>query len=456
MLKRWGSCSVQGVRQRTDVVVVGAGLAGLSCALHCAELGLSVTLLESSDRPGGRVRTDVVEGYRLDRGFQVFNTAYPEAARVLDLGALRLSAFTPGAAVYREGRTHLFVNPLRRPRALATTLRSPLGTLRGKAVLGLVTALAAAAPATAVSALLRRLAPAQDTTTARLVEHLGLGQMELSFLRPFLRGVLLDDQLSATSARFAALVWRSFARGRTAVPALGMGEIPAQLAARIPEGALRTHTPVRAVGNRAGTCHVDLESGERIVARAVVVATDPTTADRLIPGRGAGSAKMRGVTTFWHRAPIRPLDEPLLVLDGEESLVLNSVVMSNVSPCYLPTGSTHRTEGLVATSVLGSSGGRSIERAVRRRLSALYSTATEPWDLLAVQEIAHALPSFAPGCPLRKTVRLGAGLYVCGDHRDTPSIQGALVSGRRAAGAVAADLGVSPRWINSPAPTHAF
>jgi hypothetical protein len=270
------------------------------------------------------------------------------------------------------------------------------------------------------------------------LDRLGLRSIDESFLQPFLAGVVLDRDLSATSARFAALLWRSFARGRVGVPELGMGEIPRQLAHRLPDGVVRYNKGVARLvaGPPPGRCFVDLDDGERVGARAVVVATDPVGAERLIPGAGMDPSAMRGVTTYWHHAPDPPLDEPLLVLDGEHRLVANSVVVSNASPAYLQG----HPGAMIATSVLGCQQSASTERAVRDRLAVLYGVSTRSWDLVAVHAISRALPAFPPGTPLCKPVRFGAGRYVCGDHRDTPSIQGALVSGRRTADAVAADL----------------
>ena len=396
----------------------------------------------SSRPPTGRVRTEIVDGYRLDRGLQVFNTAYPEAARLLDFEALRLCDSVPGAAVYREGRLHAVVNPLRQPGGLPGTLAAPLGSAFGKMAVGLASAISAALPDDGVAVARRIAGPNVDRTADRLARRLGLTSVDTAFLRPFLSGVLLDEDLSATSARFAALVWRTFVRGRIAVPALGMGEIPAQLAARLPIGTLRLNTLVCAVNGRGlcGAPYAQLDGGGRIEGRAVVVATDPVTAERLAPGSGTELSGMRALTTFWHRAPRPPLDKPLLVLDSEERLVVNSIVTSNASHYYLAHQPIDRPGALVATSVLGCRGEQTTERAVRRRLATLYNTATESWDVIAVHEIPRALPSFPPGRPLRKSVRLGPGLYVCGDHRDAPSIQGALVSGRRAADSVTADL----------------
>ncbi len=447
--------------EETDVLVVGAGLAGLACALGCAAHGLDVTVVEASDRVGGRVATDIVDGYRVDRGFQVINTSYREAARILDLGALSLREFTPGAALFRDGRLHPVINPVRRPRQWRTALAAPVGRWPDKVAFGLAAGLAAAAPEGAVRTALRATAR-RDVAVAELVHRLHLDPVGSSFLRPFLSGVLLDGDLSATSARFAALLVRGFARGRIAVPARGMGAIPAQLAARLPAGALRLATRVTSLGagpgnsGRAGTWRAALEGGGTVDARAIVVATDPVTAGRLVPGSGVAPGSMRSVTTFWHRAPAPPLGAPLLVLDGEERLVANSVVVSNASPDYLPEMGRDRAGALVATSVLGRRGDGATERAVRDRLAVLYGVPTDGWEVVAAHQIDDALPPLPPGRPLRRAVRFGPGRYVCGDHRDTPSIEGALMSGRRAAAAVVDDLGVRDLPIPpEPAGSHA-
>ncbi len=408
-----------------DVIVVGAGLAGLSAAVHLSRRGLGVMVIEAADRAGGRVRTDVVDGWRLDRGFQVFNTAYPEPARVLDLGALHLQPFTPGAMVYADGRRHLLANPLRRPASTPSALHSPVGSLAEKARLGVFSAGCALTPAQWVK--YRR-----DSTTAAALRQVGLrGELVERFLRPFLSGVFLEADL-VTSARFFRLVWRSFVRGQICVPAEGMGAIPAQLAAMANGTSLLFGRRVRAVDDVG----VTLEGGECLGAKAVVVATDPTTATNLLTS--LPPVRMHAVTTFYHLAPRSPLHQPVLVLDGEQHLVVNTVVLTDVAPSYGPP-----TAALVSTSILGASDDPGLERAVRARLATLYATTdTASWELLAAYRISDALPAIAAGQPLRRPVRVTPGLYLCGDHRDTPSTQGAMVSGRRAAQAVLDDLGI--------------
>ncbi|MGH9075509.1 MAG: FAD-dependent oxidoreductase, partial [Acidimicrobiales bacterium] len=276
------------------MVVIGAGLAGLSAALHLSGHGRQVTLLDGADRVGGRVGTDVVDGYRLDRGFQVFNTAYPEPARVLDLAALDLHPFVPGVLVYAGGRRHRLLDPARRPRGALPTALAPVGSLGAKARLGALAARDALVPA-------RWLKRGPDPTTGEALARLGLsGPLVERFLRPFLSGVFLEAELT-TSARFFHLVWRSFARGRICLPGEGMGAIPAQLASRLGPTGVRLGEPVQAVLGGG----VTLAGGSRIRARAVVVATDPAAAAALLPSLPA--VPMRGITTFYHRAPGSPL-----------------------------------------------------------------------------------------------------------------------------------------------------
>lgn len=409
---------------RADVVVVGAGLAGLCAALHLSAAGIEVCLLEASDDVGGRVRTDVVDGCRLDRGFQVHNTAYPEPARLLDTAALDLRALRPGALVHIGDRLHSINDPRRHPFDTPATLTAPIGSLPDKLRAGRLAVRDGLAPVATL------LSEPERTTDEDLRAH-GFSPLIMErFFRPFLSGVFLDPQLS-TSSRLFHLIFRCFARGHSLLPARGMGEIPRQLAGRLPAGCLRLHTRVRAVDSTG----VTLDGGARVAARAVVVATDPPAVARLLPGLPAPA--MSGVTTYYHLAAEPPLAEAALVLDGDgpgAGPVTNSVVLSNAAPTYAPPG-----RALISTSVVGR--GEPDEPAVRRHLGRLYRVDPRRWDLVRVYRIPDALPAMPP--PLgrfRAPVRFDPARFVCGDHRDSSSIQGAMVSGRRAARAVLADL----------------
>jgi phytoene dehydrogenase-like protein len=405
-----------------DVVVVGAGLAGLACARRLARAGVTTTVLEAADGVGGRVRTDRVDGMLLDRGFQVHNTGYPEAVRVLDHDALDLQRFSAGALVRVGDRLRRVGDPRRTPTWAPATVRAPVGSLKDKL---LIASLAAQAGLLSADALLSR----PETTTRAALRSRGLSDEAVDrFFRPFLSGVFLEDELE-TSSRFFDLVWRSFVRGSQCVPSAGMQAIPEQLA----EGLdVRLDSPVERV--RAGSLVVQ---GEPARARAVVVAAAAPDAERLLPGLDV--PPQRRVTTHYHLAPERPVAEPAIVLDGERSgPVANTVVLTNAAPSYAPG------RHLVSSSVVS---GDASEPVVRAHLARLYGVDTTAWEHVAAYDVRAALPSQAP--PMGRFVKavcLEPGLYVCGDHRDSASIQGALVSGRRAADAVLADLsGVASR-----------
>ncbi len=414
-----------GAEPDVDVVVVGGGLAGLACARRLAAAGVTVTVLEAGDAVGGRVRTDVVDGFRLDRGFQVLNPSYPALARTVQMDRLRLRPFLPGLMVAVGDARHLVADPRRYPRGLVSTLRAPVGSLAGKVRL-----------ATMALQVVRRAPdepPSQgETTTAEALAQRGLDATTVErLLRPFLSGVFLEPDL-VTSSRFFDLVLRSFVAGAPGVPEQGMQALPDEVARPLPAGTVRLSHPVREVApGRVVTEHGTLR------CRAVVVATDPNAAGGLLPG--FPPPPMRGVTTWYHAVPAgdAPLGgRPVLLVDGDRrGPVVNSVVLSAAAPSYAPQGAA-----LVSSSVLGTGDGVPEERAVLTHLAAMYGASTADWRLVRRVEVPAALPAMPPPLPLRKPVRFADGLYLCGDHRDTGSIQGALVSGRRAASAVLDDL----------------
>ena len=394
-----------------DVVVVGAGLAGLACARHLQGSGLEVVVLEAGDAVGGRVRTDVVDGMLLDRGFQVHNTGYPEAQRVLDHAALDLRAFSAGALVRVGDRLHRVGDPRRVPTWAPGTVLSPIGSLPDKVR---IAALAATAALQSPDALLSR----RETTTYDALRARGLSETVIErFFRPFLSGVFLEAELT-TSSRFFDLVWRSFVRGTQCLPAGGMGAIPAQLAGGTD---VRLDSPVASVAQLRA---------EHAPA-AVVVATSGPAAAELLPGLVVPPTNR--VTTTYHLAPEPPVRAPAIVLDGESSgPVGNTVVLTNAAPSYAPG------RHLVSSSTLQPG---VADVVVRQHLSRLYDVDTARWEHVATYDVEQALPRQDPPMGrFRKPVRLERGLYVCGDHRDSASIQGALVSGRRAAQAVLDDL----------------
>ena len=262
--------------ERAEVIVVGAGLAGLAAATTLQRAGRGVLVLEASDGIGGRVRTDRVDGFLLDRGFQVMLTGYPEAHRQLDLDALDLRRFDPGAVVWLGKRGYRVGDPFRKPSTLLATALSPVGSIADKVrLLALRTRLKRSDP----KALLR----GADIPTRQYLAGLGFSDRFVErFLGPLFTGIQLDPEL-ATSRRMFDTIFRSLTMGDSAVPAAGMGAIPAQMADQLPPGTVRVNTEVVSVEPDG----VLVSGGRRVAAGAVVVATEGPAAVRLLgPGTG--------------------------------------------------------------------------------------------------------------------------------------------------------------------------
>lgn len=416
-----------------DVVIVGAGLAGLAAARQLAIHGVDVVVLESSDDVGGRVRTDRVDGLLLDRGFQLYNPAYPEAARVLDHAALDLQPFSPGViAMTDRGPTRLG-DPRRVPRWATDALSARSGRLGGK--------LRFAAYAWQTARLGRAERENRDDMPADVaLLSAGVDPTLLdTVVRPFLSGVFLEDRL-ATSRRFMDLVLTSFLKGVPAVPAQGMQAIPEQLRDALPPGTVRCGVSVQSVTD--GSVHTDAGI---LTARTVIVATDPQAAGRLLPGLPVPEG--RDVTTWYFLADSSPSlltgGDPVVLVDGRSparrSPLVNTVVLTHAAPSYASGGRV-----LVSASALGLHGGVGMESVIREHLAQLYGVGTRSWEHVATYPVPYALPAMTPPLQVRKPVALGEWLFVAGDHRDTASIQGAMVSGRRAADAALVHLGVQP------------
>jgi phytoene dehydrogenase-like protein len=408
-----------------DVVIVGGGLAGLAAARRLDRAGVDWLLVEAADRVGGRVATDIVDGWRLDRGFQVLNTAYPRVPALVDIEALDMRYFTPGVLVRRGSGLHRLENPLRDPLAAPQTLASGVGTLADRIKFAALATKCATWP-------VARLLQEPETTTQHALRKAGLSHRIIEeVLRPFLSGVFADRTLD-TSSHVLAMVLRSFARGRIGVPAAGMAALPAAIAGPLPFPQLLVGARTLSVGPGL----VVTEGGE-IRCRAAVVATDPVTASSLVPA--LPTPDMHGLTTFYFGADHAPIDEPTLLLDGDRrEIVANTIVLSNAAPEYAPAG-----RSLIAASVVGvSAPSGASEAVIRVELARMYGVPADDWDLIDVVTIPGALPAAPPvQGDLRKPVSVGDGLFVAGDHRDSPSIQGALAGGWRTAGAVLAWLG---------------
>ena len=394
------------------VIVVGAGVAGLRCAQVLAAAGVEPVVLEASDRVGGRIATDEIDGHLIDRGFQLLNPSYPQAARALDLGALDLCSFAPGLTV-SDGQTALRLSdPIRRPLEALATLRALPGSLRGRIALGLLLGRLRAGQ-------LRQVLADDDAPAARWLAARGVDATVVAdVLRPFLAGVLLEDQL-ASSGHLVALLLRSFVAGLPGVPAAGMAAIPAQMAAGLPEGAIRLGSPVVSV-----TADHVRTPVEKVDADAVVVATAMHEAAGLL---WTAPRPSQSVTTWWFSTTEPGGGGSTLVADRDGGVLVNALEMTSAAPSYAPAG-----RRLFAASALGFVDDLAGEAVVRERLGALTGVPTSGLEVVAVSVIERALPSMPPPLELRPPIEVD-GVLLAGDHVATPSIQGAMASGERAA-----------------------
>ncbi|GAA4283423.1 NAD(P)/FAD-dependent oxidoreductase [Brevibacterium daeguense] len=419
----------------TDVVVIGAGLAGLQSARRLQRSGLAVHVLEKNDGVGGRVRTERIDGFQCDRGFQVLNSSYPAVRAWIDVKALGLQRFGAGVLVRTPEALQVLTHPLNRSGRDLGALRGGLLDLRD--LRGLVRWLG--------PTLLRDTAASRatdDTTLAASLDSVGAtGRLRREVLDTFLAGVLADSS-GQSSANYVRLLVRSFALAIPGLPRDGMGALPEQMAASLIDPP-RLRTAAQNLRETTAGVEVGTDSGT-VRARAAVVAVGPEAIGTLT---GQHDRATHGLTTWWFTAPEPPVAEPFLVLDasrpggGPAGPVWNTAVVSNAAPSYAPPG-RHLIE---ATTLLDRPDGMADEAAVRSDLARIYGTSTSGWEVVAHHVLPHALPVTPPPLVDRSPQRLSDRVFVCGDHRDTGSIQGALVSGDRAARGIAGVLGASPQ-----------
>jgi phytoene dehydrogenase-like protein len=426
-----------------DTIIIGAGLAGLNCALNLQERGFTALILEAQDEVGGRVRTDNVDGYLLDRGFQVFLTAYPEAARSLDYRQLDLCSFVSGAQIRCNNRFYKLTDPFKDPLSIVPMLASDVVPMSDKLKVAYLRQSVKATP-------LQEIFGREDKKIEEVLEnnYAFSSQIIERFFRPFFGGITLDKTLSGSSRMFE-FVYKMMAEGSVVVPRLGMQQIALQLAAKKKivngDSGIRLNTRVKAI-DRANM-QVELENGETLKARSIVVATEGPEAHKLLPEIDKPAS--RPTTCLYFSAPKPPIEEAILVLNGDgEGPVNNLAVLTNVSSAYAPPG-----RALMSLTVLGETGPMDdahLLDAVDKQMHNWFGAQVGQWQHLKTYRLHHALPDQSPPwlTPPTRNVRLTPEntegerqkIYVAGDHRDNASINGALASGRRAALAICEDL----------------
>lgn len=404
----------------TDVIVVGAGLAGLQCARRIQRSGYSVTVLESADAVGGRIRTDEIDGFLCDRGFQVLNPAYPAVRSWIDVAGLELQKFGAGALIRSADTTTTLAHPLKHPQYALETLRSEL------------------TPTSDLLALVRWIAPAfvppglrgRDQSLNDSFEQAGFtGRLRRDVLDTFLAGVLASSS-GESSAHFVRELMRYFVLGTPGLPRRGMQALPEQMAAWLSE-PVRLNTVVQEVQETSGGVRV-VTNDREVRARAAVIAVGPQDVPALTT---LPAPRTRGLTTWWFRAPRELPESPFLMLDatrlggGPAGPIWHTAVVSSAAPSYAPLG-----EKLVeATTLLDRPDGLAEEAEVRRHLGRLYQTTATESEVLTHHIVAHTLPVQLPPLADRTPLWAGKRILLAGDHCHTASIQGALLSGDRSA-----------------------
>ena len=379
---------------KVEVLVVGAGLAGLNAAIALQNAGLDVVVLEASDRPGGRVTSDLIDGFICDRGFQLINSQYPA---LQELNVISEIDFVPAPRVI-EVALGDDRRALGDPRiAPWTALDRATGTIPEKL------------------ALLRFLMshPRKSQSVEEVLQP--LGAVYTRVLRPFLQGVFLTDPKNV-DARYGQSIIKSFVSGTPGVPRKGVAELSKALAARITNISYNVQ-----VDTLEGTSvHISAGTFE---AENIIIATDATTATQLL---GLNEVpRMAGCITWYHATNENPSGNGRLIVDGQSrGPVINSIVISDVSSSYAPFG-----QNLISTTTDLSA----TESDVRRHLSIMWGVSTHDWQLIAKYEIPAALPIQSIGRELTQSIKVSENVFVVGDHRTVPSQQGALFSGRLAA-----------------------
>ena len=382
--------------RKSDVLIVGAGLAGLSAAIQLQDAGRSVTLLEASDRAGGRVASDHIDGYICDRGFQLINAKYPA---LIELDVIDEIDFIPA------------------PRVIEVSLgseRIPLGDPRTAPFSALHRGTGSLSEKVNFARFIFSKNKSQQSL-GQALRKAGCGTTYERVLRPFLQGVFLADP-DKVDAIYGQIVLRSFVTGSPGVPKFGVGQLSQALASRVKDLQLNVRAE-RILGTTVQTSAGEFQASD------IVIATDATTATQLL--ELGEVCRMQGCVTWYHATEHNPSGTGRLLVDGQNrGPIFNSLVISDISREYAPSG----MHLISSTTELGTT-----DSEVRRHLSIMWGVETRDWQLIAKYEIPSALPLHEVGKTLSAPTKISDHLYMVGDHRTVPSQQGALFSGSLAA-----------------------
>lgn len=403
---------------KPTITIIGAGISGLTAAVYLHQKGYNVQILEASERAGGRIKTDIIDGFQLDRGFQVLLTEYPETKALLDYKKLNLKRFLPGATVLYDKGQFEIADPFRRPTATFATLFAPVGSLKDKInTFFLKNKLVKIA----VSDVFKQL----EVDTISQLKKYGFSQKMIDrFYKAFFSGIFLENDLKTSSNMFD-FVMKMFSEGDAAIPELGMEEIPKQLVAMLPANSIQYNVKVNAIEKNKIIC----EDGTILEADKIVIATEAIG----LAGNYISKTKQNfhQVTNVYFEAKIAPTKKAVVVLNAstDKKWVNNLTVMSNISNKYAPIGKV-----LISISYNGipAIDDTTLAENMKTELKKWYGNQVQDWKMLKTYRINYALPNqenVSNEVP-NSQIKINDNLFICGDHLLNGSINAAMKSGR--------------------------
>ncbi|MBC7607481.1 MAG: FAD-dependent oxidoreductase [Burkholderiales bacterium] len=403
---------------KPTITIIGAGISGLTAAVYLHQKGYKIQILEATDRAGGRIKTDFVDGFRLDRGFQVLLTEYPETKALLDYKKLNLKRFLPGATVlYDEGQFEI-ADPFRRPTALFATLFAPVGSLKDKInTFFLKNKLVKIA----VSDVFKQ---PEIKTIAQLKKYGFSPKMIDRFYKPFFSGIFLENDLKTSSNMFD-FVMKMFSEGDAAIPELGMEEIPKQLVAMLPKNSIQYNLKVTAIENNKIIC----QNATTFETDKIIIATEAIgLASHYI---SKTKQNFHQVTNVYFEANSAPTKKAVVVLNAAttKKWANNLTVLSNISNKYAPTGKV-----LISVSYNGIPAieDTTLAENMKAELKQWYGNQVKNWKMLKTYRVKYALPNQekVTNEVFISEIKINENLFICGDHLLNGSINAAMKSGR--------------------------
>ena len=401
---------------KPTITIIGAGISGLTAAVYLHQKGYKIQILEASERAGGRIKTDIFNGFRLDRGFQVLLTEYPETKRLLDYKKLKLKRFLPGATVLYDAGQFEIADPFRRPTALFATLFAPVGSLKDKInTFFLKNKL--------VKITVAEIFNQPEVDTFSQLKKYGFSQKMIDrFYKPFFSGIFLENDLKTSSNMFD-FVMKMFSEGDAAIPELGMEEIPKQLLAMLPANSIQYNLKVSTIENNTIIC----EDGSTLDADKIIIATEAIG----IAGQYISKNKQNfhQVTNVYFEAKMAPTKKAVVVLNASNDIkwVNNLTVLSNVSDKYAPLGKV-----LISIPAMDDT---TLAENMKTELIKWYGNQVADWKMLKTYRIQYALPNQekVSNKVSNSEIKINDNLFICGDHLLNGSINAAMKSGRMVA-----------------------